>query len=89
MNTNPRDLKIVAEIKKRYGSFIDLDKSPMTIIEVIHNYRYLLDDVAGPDGQGGGGPGPAPPPAEIGMATLLNLLLELRRDVQALRDKIR
>ena len=64
MNTNPRDLKIVAEIKKRYGSVIDLDKSPMTIIEIIHNYRYLLDDVAGPDGTGGGpaGSGPAPRP---------------------------
>lgn len=50
--TNPRDTNVVAEIKKRYGHVIDLDKSPMVIIEIIHNFRFLLDEVAGPDGTG-------------------------------------
>lgn len=84
-----RNLKIVAEIKKHYGTVIDLDKSPMAIIEIIHNFRYLLDDVAGPDGSGGGPQGPsAPPPTELGSVAVLNLLLELKRDIRALRDKM-
>ncbi len=44
MTTNPRDMNVVAEIKKRYGTVIDLDKSPMAIIEIIHNFRFLLDE---------------------------------------------
>jgi hypothetical protein len=84
--SNTRDLNVVAEIKKRYGHVIDLDKSPMAIIEIIHNFRHLLDDVAGPDGTGGGPPGPAP--AEVGTVAVLNLLLELKRDVQVIHDKI-
>ena len=86
--TNPRDMNVVAEIKKRYGHVIDLDKSPTAIIEIIHNFRYLLDEVAGPDGTGGGPPGRASP-TEVGTATVLNLLLELRREVQALNAKIK
>ena len=54
--TNPRDTNVVAEIKKRYGHVIDLDKSPMVIIEIIHNFRFLLDEVAGPDGTGAARP---------------------------------
>lgn len=88
MMRNPRDLNIVAEIKKRHGSVIDLDKSPMVIIQIIQNYRYLLDEVAGPDGTGGGPPS-APDGGQIGISAVLNLLLELRRDVQALKDRIK
>jgi hypothetical protein len=80
-------MNVVAEIKKRYGHVIDLDKSPMAIIEIIHNFRYLLDEVAGPDGTGGGPPGANP--AEVGTAAVLNLLLELKRDVQALHAKVK
>jgi hypothetical protein len=87
MTTNPRDMNVVAEIKKRYGNVIDLDKSPMAIIEIIHNYRFLLDEVAGPDGTGGGPP--TRNPDEVGMAAVMNLILELRRDVQALSAKIK
>jgi hypothetical protein len=83
-----RDRNVVAQIKKRYGSVIDLNKSPMTIIEIIHNFRYLLDEVAGPDGTGGGPPGRGSPD-EIGTAAVLNLLLELKREVRALQAKIK
>ena len=96
--TNPRDMNVVAEVKKRYGHVIDLDKSPVAIIEIIHNYRYLIDEVAGPDGTGGapGGPSPSPSPPspappspeEAGSALLLNLLLELKREVAAIHAKI-
>jgi hypothetical protein len=84
--TNPRDMNVVEEIKKRYGSVIDLDKSPMAIIEIIHNFRYLLDEVAGPDGTGGGPPGRIAD--EVGTATLLNLVLELKREVASLHAKL-
>lgn len=86
--SNPRDLTIVAEIKKRYGSVIDLDKSPMAIIQIIQNYRHLIDELAGPDGTGGGPPS-APDGGQIGVSAVLNLLLELRREVQALSNRIK
>ena len=85
--SNPRDMNIVAEIRKRYGQTIDLDKSPMVIIEIIHNFRYLIDEVAGPDGTGGGPPGKSP--EDVGIAAVLNLVLELRREVQALNARIK
>ena len=85
--TNPKDMNVVAEIKKRYGNVIDLDKSPMAIIEIIHNYRYLLDEVAGPGGTGGGPPKRTPD--EVGTASVLNLLLELKREVQSLQAKVK
>lgn len=86
MRRNPKDLKIVEEIKRRHGSIIDLDKSPMMIIEIIHNFRYLLDEVAGPDGTGGGPP--KREPVEVGTAAVLNLLLELKREVQGINEKL-
>lgn len=93
--TSQKELNVVEEIKKRYGRVIDLDKSPMAIIEIIYNYRFLLDEVAGPDGTGGGPPGSVRVTSMTGRmadgdATLVvNLLLELRRDVQALSDKMK
>jgi hypothetical protein len=72
--------------QERYGYVIDLDKSPTAIIEIIHNFRYLIDEVASPD-EGGGHPNRKPD--EVGTATLLNLILELRREVQALHAKIK
>lgn len=82
---SPKETNVVAEIKKRYGHVIDLDKSPMAIIEIIYNYRFLLDDVAGPDGTGGGPPGGG----DGGTTLVVNLLLELRREVQALSARIK
>jgi hypothetical protein len=87
--TNPRDTKVVAEIKKRYGNVIDLEKSPMAIIEIIHNFRYLLDEVGGAPPDTDGGPPRGQNAEEVGTATVLNLLLELRREVQALSAKIK
>lgn len=85
--SNSKDLNVVAEIKQRYGSVIDLDKSPMAIIEIIHNFRYLLDEAAGPEGSGGGPPGRDR--EEVGTATVLNLLLELKREIRDLHAKIK
>lgn len=82
-----KDANVIAEIRKRYGDVIDLQKSPMTIIEIIHNFRYLLDEVAGPDGTGGGPPGRVTA-EEVGTAAVLNLLLELKRDVAGIRAQV-
>jgi hypothetical protein len=82
---SPKEMNVVTEIKKRYGHVIDLDKSPMAIIEIIHNYRFLLDEVAGPDGTGGGPPGSP----DGGTTLVVNLLLELKREVQALSARIK
>ncbi len=84
--SSPNETNIIAEIKKRYGSVIDLDRSPTTVIEIIHNFRHLLDELAGPDGTAGGPPGKAQ--AEVGSAAVVNLLLELKRDVQGLTDRV-
>jgi hypothetical protein len=85
--TNPKDTNVVTEIKKRYGHVIDLDKSPNAIIEIIQNYRHLLDVADGPDGSAGGPPGHRV--EEVGTQAVLNLILELKREVQELKAKIK
>lgn len=88
MTASPTDMNVVAQIKKQYGHVIDLDKSPMAIIEIIHNFRSLLDEQARLDpGEGGGHP--TRNADEVGTATVLNLLLDLKREVQALNAKIK
>jgi hypothetical protein len=88
MAASEKDLNIVAEIKKRHGSVIDLDKSPTEIIEIIHNFRYLVDERPGPGGTAGGPPGRAlEQPGEVGTAAVLNLLLELKRDVEYIKAR--
>lgn len=111
---NPR---LIAEIKKRHGSVIDLNRNPNLILEIIRDFHPIL--VRGNDDGGGGAPGTPPPPRgpdspspsppggggapgnppspppprgpddrEIGMATIMNLLLELKRDVGALKTTV-
>jgi hypothetical protein len=84
--TNPQEMNVVAEIKKRYGNVIDLDKSPNAIIEIIKNFRSLLDERLDP-GEGGGHPNRGTD--EVGNAAVLNLILELKREVQVLQAKIK
>ena len=93
--SSQKEMNVVAEIKRRYGHVIDLDKSPMAIIEIIYNYRFLLDEVAGPDGTGGGPAGSVRVSSVSGTVNegdttlVVNLLLELRRDVQALSGRMK
>jgi len=84
--TSLNESNIIAEIKKRHGAVIDLDQSPTTVIEIIQNFRHLLDEAAGPDGTAGGPPGSVQ--AQVGSVAVVNLLMELKRDVQSLTDRV-
>lgn len=53
MAISQRQARVVAQIRKRFGAVIDLQKSPSVLIEIIRNFGRVLDD----DGTGGGGPG--------------------------------
>lgn len=55
-NGRQSELRVVAEIKKKFGAKIDLDKTPFVILEIIRNFRNF-DDKNGGGGGGGGGPG--------------------------------
>lgn len=62
---NPINARIVTDIKQRHGSVIDLDKSPHAIIDIIRDFRHVLDEDnggGGAPGSPGGGDGPAPSP---------------------------
>ncbi len=50
-----RELSVVKEIEKKFGSVIDLKKSPGLIIEIIRAYKNKLGDIGG--GPGGVDPG--------------------------------
>ena len=49
MNLSEKELKIVEEIKTKYGRIIDLEDSPAVIIEILRNYEIVF----GTDGTGG------------------------------------
>jgi hypothetical protein len=86
------ELRIVAEIKKQFGAKIDLDKSPFVMIEIIRNFRDLLDE----NGGGGGGVStiavgitpPAGEEIEIDNATLLREILNLQRTMKEIQKKL-
>ena len=62
MATQKRVTSLVAEIKKKYGKVIDLDKSPLVLVEIFHQYGEALKGVGGGvDGGTGGGTGGVSP----------------------------
>jgi len=86
------ELRVVAEIKKKFGAKIDLDKSPFVILEIIRNFRHFDDDNGG--GGGGGGPtvspstiavGISPDAGEISNTDLMREILELRKSMKEIQ----
>ena len=87
---------VVAEIAKKYGSTIDLKKSPALLIEIVRNYARVLDPDPG-GGTGGvspssiavAGPPPPPPPppppssgeGDVRLADVMRAVLNLQRDI--------
>jgi hypothetical protein len=102
---NPAHARIAKEIAKKYGSVIDLNKSPSVIIEIIRNYRFIfggLDDpgdVTVSGGTGGGTSsiavaGTSPPqifdPEQVELfRSLTNSILALHRDVKAIAKDVK
>ena len=86
---------IVDEIAKRYGRVIDLDKSPLVMIEILREFGHALDD----DGSGGGGGGPGvstiavgiTPPAsgeEVRLDDVMKAVLRLQREVREIGQRL-
>lgn len=62
MATQKKDARIVKEIAKKYGNVIDLNESPMVLLEILRNYGGLFiapseDPTPGVGGTGGTGTG--------------------------------
>jgi hypothetical protein len=93
---------LVNDIAKKYGSTIDLKKSPAVLIEILRNYGRVLDD---PDPGGGTGgvspssiavagpppPPPPPPPSEAGdvrLADVMRAVLNLQRDISTISKSL-
>lgn len=55
MATQKRVTAAVAEIRKKYGKIIDLEKTPLVLVEIFRQYGDVLQGVGGGTGGGGGG----------------------------------
>ena len=98
MKNSKKEEKIVKEIQKKFGSVIDLTKTPFVIIEILRNYGRIFDEDGGGGGGGmGGGTGVSTmavgitPDSDghIGNAILLKEILKLQKQIQALNRKIK
>ncbi len=81
--------KVVKDIIKRYGDVINLKENPGLIIEIIRNFRRVLEDV--PDGGLPGGVGPVGPTSHVETVTnteLMKQMLKMSKEIAALRAKL-
>jgi hypothetical protein len=83
--------KIVREVMKKYGDTINLKETPYMLIEILRGYGRLFDD-GGDGGSPPGGTPPAPPTGpdlrRIDTGMLLQEILKIGRQIQALPAKI-
>lgn len=87
------ELRIAAEIKKKFGAQIDLNKTPLVIIEIIRNFRHLFNDDEVADGTGGVSPSTiagSPPSHDevIDNATLLHEILNLQKTMKEIQKSL-
>ncbi len=84
------DEKVVRDIIKRYGDVINLKENPALIIEIIRNFRRILEDV--PDGGlKPGGVGPVGPTSHVETVTnteIMKQMLKMTKEIAALRAKL-
>ena len=93
--------RIIHEIRERYGDVVNLQTSPLVLIEIIRNYRNILgaDDGTGgvsPVGQAStvavAGPPPKPPsssePERIGIDEVLKTVLSLQKQIDTMDKKL-
>jgi hypothetical protein len=95
MNEQARLQGIVEKISQRYGKVIDLERSPMVMIEVLRNFGHVLDDDGGGGSGGGGGVstiavGITPPTSgeQVGLVDVMKVLLSLQREVKGVRARL-
>lgn len=71
MATQKRVTNLVAEIRKKYRKVIDLEKSPLVLVEIVHQYGEALKGVgggvAGGDAGGTGGVSPGTSTVAVGV----------------------
>ncbi|HLL76640.1 MAG TPA: hypothetical protein VK421_15405 [Pyrinomonadaceae bacterium] len=91
--TQQRHGQIVREIGRKFGTVIDLERTPFVLVEIIREFGHRFDD----DGGGGGGgvsPGVSTvavgitPPDEGVTDVLVRTLLTVQRDIKALSRKL-
>jgi len=85
--------RIVRDIKKQYGAVIDLDRSPLVVIEIIR--RFAFEVASGLDGgapPGGAPPGPPPGPSVMGgtvtLDEVMREVLKLSRQVAQIKKQL-
>jgi len=85
------DLRVVEEIKSRFGSKIDLDKSPFVVLEIIRNFRDFEDGGGG----SGGGPtvstvagGMKPALEHVSNEDLMREILKMRKSLKDIHNKL-
>ena len=96
MVLSKKESEIVADISKRYGKVLDLNKSPAVLIEILRNFGHVLDP-SGSGGAGGvspstiagSGPPPTPPPTSdegeaVRIADVMKAVLKLQGDINAI-----
>jgi hypothetical protein len=96
MTDRERHQRIVEQIATRYGRVIDLDKSPLVMIEILRTFGRALDTDGGGGSGGGGGVstiavGITPPQGgdeNVGIADLVQVVLRLQREVGHMRAQL-
>lgn len=84
-----REDEIIVFVRERYGSVIDIDERPETLIDIIR--RFGADD---PDGglPPGGAPNPPPGPTSMqqgpNLGDLMKEILKISRQISMLEERI-
>ena len=93
MALSKKESQLVKDISKKYGTVIDLQRSPGVLIEILHNYGRVLDNGVG--GTGGVNTvstiavGITPPDTGVvQLADLMRAILKVQRAVQAIAKKV-
>jgi hypothetical protein len=85
-----RERAIVAEIARRYGNVIDLEKQPFVMIEILRHFGREFEN-------GGGGAPQAPPPSTIAgsgpgedveLGDLMKVVLNIQREVREIKAQL-
>jgi len=83
--------QIVREVMRKFGATINLRETPYVLIEILRAYGRLFDDGDGGSPPGGTPPPPPPPGPDVrrvDMFMLMQEILKVSREIQALSAKL-